>query len=102
MIKPPAKVVLRKSSFNPHARAAQNYNIVEDLEISPSTMSALEVLQSCPAQRKLLVSTLGAIDLQDSSLMIFDLENFTPCLPHQMTFSDSGNSKKKTCISYYC
>ena len=49
-------------------------------------MSALEVLQACLAQRKLLLSALGAVDLQDSNLMIFDLENFTPCLPHQMAF----------------
>ena len=50
VIKPPAKGVLRRSAFNPHARAAQNYNIVEDLAVSPSAMSALEVLQSYPAQ----------------------------------------------------
>ena len=49
VIKLPAKDVLQKSAFNPHARAAQNYNIVEDLEISHSAMSALEVLQSYPA-----------------------------------------------------
>ena len=58
VIKLPAKGVLRKSAFNPHVRAAQNYNIVEDLAISPSAMSALEVLQSCPAQRKLLFSAI--------------------------------------------
>ena len=63
VIKPPAKGILRKSAFNPHARAAQNYNIVEDLAVSPSAMSALEVLQSCPAQRKLLLSAIGAVDL---------------------------------------
>ena len=63
VIKSPPKGVLRKSAFNPHTSAAQNYNIVEDLAISPSAMSALEVLQSCPAQRKLLLSALGAVDL---------------------------------------
>jgi hypothetical protein len=46
----PPKGVVKKSTFNPHARAAQNYSIVEDLAQAPSTMSALEVLQSCPAQ----------------------------------------------------
>jgi hypothetical protein len=40
----PPKGVLKKSTFNPHARAAQNYSIVEDLAQAPSTMSALEVL----------------------------------------------------------
>ena len=44
VIKPPAKGILWKSTFNPHARAALNYNIVEDLAVSPSEMSALEVL----------------------------------------------------------
>ena len=49
-------------------------------------MSDLKVLQSFPAQRKFILSALGAVDLQDSNLMIFDLENFTPHLPHQMAF----------------
>ena len=44
----PAKGIFQKSTFNPYAKAAQNYNIVEDLVVSPSEMSALEVLQSCP------------------------------------------------------
>ena len=73
VIKPPTKGVLRKFAFNPHARAAQNYNIVEDLAISPSVMSALEVLQSCLAQRKLLLSAIGVVDAQDPNLIIFDL-----------------------------
>ena len=65
---------------------AQNYNIVEDLVVSPSAMSALEVLQSCPAQRKLLLSAIGAVDVQDPNLIIFDLENSTLRFPHQMDF----------------
>jgi len=63
VIKLPTKGILRKSALNPHVRAAHNYNIVEDLAISPSAMSALEVLQSCPAQRKLLLSAIGAVDI---------------------------------------
>ena len=31
VVKPPAKGVLRRSSYNPNARAAQHYSIVEDL-----------------------------------------------------------------------
>ena len=38
------KGVVHKSTFNPRARAAQHYNIVEDLAQSPSVMSTLEVL----------------------------------------------------------
>ena len=49
-------------------------------------MSTLEVLQSCPTQRKLLLLAIGAIDPQDSNLTVFDLENFTSRLPHQMAF----------------
>jgi hypothetical protein len=72
--------------FNPHARAAQNYNIVEDLAQAPSTMSALEVLQSCPAQWKALLKAIGGIDLTDTNLIVFDLEDHIPRLPPQLTF----------------
>jgi len=44
VIRPPPKGVLRKSSYNPNARAAQHYSIVEDLAQAPLAMSALEVL----------------------------------------------------------
>jgi hypothetical protein len=44
LIQPPPKGVFRKSSFNPHRRTTQNYNIVEDLAQAPSAMSSLEVL----------------------------------------------------------
>lgn len=49
-------------------------------------MPALEVLQSCLTQCKLLLSAIGAVDIQDLNLIIFDLENSTPHLPHQMAF----------------
>ena len=52
--------------------------------MSPSAMLALEVLQSCPAQRKLLLLAIGTIDPQDSNITVFDLENFLPRFPHQM------------------
>jgi hypothetical protein len=41
---PPPKGVVRKSTFNPHARVSQNYSIIEDLVQAPSMMSALKVL----------------------------------------------------------
>ena len=31
VVRPPSKGVLRRSSYNPNARAAQHYSIVEDL-----------------------------------------------------------------------
>lgn len=43
------KGVVHKSTFNSHAGAAQNYNILEDLAQLPSTMSTLEVLQNSPS-----------------------------------------------------
>jgi hypothetical protein len=81
VLRPPRKSVVHKSSFNTHARASQNYNIVEDLVQAPSTMSTLEVLQSCPAQRKALLKAISGIDPTDTNLIIFDLEDHIPWLP---------------------
>jgi hypothetical protein len=64
---------------------AQNYSIVEDLAQAPSTMSALEVLQSCPAQRRALLKAIGGIDPTDSNLIVFDLEYHIPRYP-QLAF----------------
>ena len=44
VVKPPPKGVLRRSSYNPNARAAQHYSIIEDLAQAPCAMSTLEVL----------------------------------------------------------
>jgi hypothetical protein len=73
-------------AFNPHARAAQNYSIVEDLAQAPSTMSSLEVLQSCPAQRRALLKAIGGIDPIDTNLIVFNLEDHIPRLPPQLVF----------------
>ena len=78
--------MLRKSSYNPDARAAQHYSIVEDLAQAPSAMSTLEVLQSFPSQRNSLLSAIGGIDLANSDLITFDLEGHSPRLPHQISF----------------
>jgi hypothetical protein len=83
---PPWKGVVQKSNFNPHARAAQNYNIVEDIAQAPYAMSALEVLQTCPAQQKTLLKAIGGIDPTDTNLIIFDLEDHIPRLPPQLAF----------------
>jgi hypothetical protein len=86
IIRPPPKGVVRKSSFNPHARAAKNYSIVEDIVQAPSAMSALEVLQSCPMQHKALLKANGGIDPTVRNLIIFDLEDHISRLPPQLTF----------------
>ena len=76
-IKPP-KGVVHKLTFNPRARAAHNYNIVEDLALSPSTMSTLKVLQNCPSQKQALLSAIGGIDPTNSNLMVFNHAGYTP------------------------
>lgn len=85
-IRPLSRGVLRKSSYNPNARAAQHYNIVEDLAQASSDMLALEVLQRCPSQQKSLLSAIGGIDPTNSNFICFDLENHVLCLPHQIAF----------------
>ena len=47
------KGFLKRSRHNPNARVTQNYSVVEDLGQTPCAMFALELLQSCPSQRKL-------------------------------------------------
>jgi hypothetical protein len=86
VIRPPPKGVVKKLAFNPHARAAQNYSIVEDLAQAPSAMSALEVLQSRPAQRRALLKAIGGIDPTDENLIVFDLNEHIPRLPTQLAF----------------
>lgn len=46
------KGIIHKFEFNPCARAAQNYNIVEDLAQVPYAMSTLDVLHNCPSQKR--------------------------------------------------
>ena len=83
---PPPKGVVQKSFFNPHARASQNYSIVEDLAQAPSAMPALEVLQSFPTQRKMLLKDIVGIDPTDTILIISNLEEHIPRLPPQLAF----------------
>jgi hypothetical protein len=49
-------------------------------------MSALEVLQSFPIQRKALLKDIGGIDPMNTNLIIFDLEDHIPRLPPQLAF----------------
>jgi hypothetical protein len=49
-------------------------------------MSALEILQSCPIQRKALLKAIGGINPTDTNLIIFDLEDHIPRLPPQLAF----------------
>ena len=66
------KGVLKHSGHNPNARATQNYSVVKDLGHTPCVMSTLEVLQSCPSQRKDLLSALGVNDDNSSFIIKFE------------------------------
>ena len=66
---------------NFNTRVAQHYSMFEDLAQAPCAMSALEVLQSYPTQRKALLSTIGGVDPSDLSLISFDSDNCEPRLP---------------------
>jgi hypothetical protein len=74
----PPKSTIQKSTFNPNSRAAQNYNIVEDLAQAPCAMSTLEVLQHCPSQRRMLLATIGAFDPESSNNLMFNLDDHQP------------------------
>jgi hypothetical protein len=82
----PPKSTIQKSTFNPNSRAAQNYNIVEDLAQAPCVMSALEVLQHCPSQRRMLLAAIDAFDLETSNNLTFNLDDHQPQLSHQLAF----------------
>ena len=60
--------------------------MVEDLAQEPCAMSTLEVLQSCPTQHKNLLTTLGALDLDNNNLIHFNIENYKSRLPHKLAF----------------
>ena len=62
----PSKGELWHTTHNLNARAAQHYNIVEDLAQALRAMSTLEVLQSFPPQRKSLLTAIGAINSADA------------------------------------
>jgi hypothetical protein len=82
----PPKSTIRKSTFNPSSRAAQNYNIIEDLAQAPCAMSALEVLQHYPSQRRILLASISAFNLESSNSLTFNLDDHQPRLSHQLDF----------------
>jgi len=80
------KIPLRHTAQNSHARATHQYSIVDDLAQSPTAMSSLEVLQTCPSQRKALLSSLGFVDPSDDRMITFYIDNTTPHLPPSVAF----------------
>ena len=67
-------------------RVAVSYSIVDDLAQTPTAMSALKVLKTCPMQRKSLLAALGAVDPSESKLITFDTENGEPRMPSTIAF----------------
>ena len=49
-------------------------------------MSTLEVLESCPTQRKNLLTALGALHPGNMNLIHFNVDKYKYRLPHQLTF----------------
>jgi hypothetical protein len=80
------KGTFKKSSHNPNARAAQNYSVVEDLSQTPCAMSALEVLQSFPSQRKALLTALGSTETCNLGTIMLDTTDLKPRLPYHIAF----------------
>jgi hypothetical protein len=80
------KSVIQKETFNPNACAAQNYNIFEYLEQVPCAMSTLKVLQNFPSQRRTLLSVIGTINLEESNLIMFNLDYYKERFSHHLTF----------------
>jgi hypothetical protein len=80
------KGVFKKSSYNPNARAAQNYSVVEDLSQTPYAMSSLEVLQSFPSQRKALLASLGSTETCNLGIIMLDASDLKPHLPYHIYF----------------
>jgi hypothetical protein len=80
------KGAFNKASHNPNARATHNYSVVEDLSQTPCVMSALEVLQSCPSQRKYLLAALGSAKTCNPGTIMLDTTDLKPCLPYYIEF----------------
>jgi hypothetical protein len=80
------KGAFKKSSHNPNARPAQNYSVVEDLSQNPCVMSSLEVLQSCPTQRKALLTSLGSTETCNLGTIMLYTTDLKPRLPYHVAF----------------
>jgi len=71
---------------NISTHVAEHYTIIDDLAQVPSSMLALEVLQTCPSQWKTFISSIGDIDPTDSMLAIFNMDKCKCPLSHQLAF----------------
>ena len=82
---------LRHVANNPTTRAAFNYSLVDELDQSPSAMSALEVLRAFPSKWKALLFALGVINPIYSRLITFALDQGEPWMPSSVAYQVSFN-----------
>ena len=87
-------------AHNPHAKVTHHYSVLDDLAQSLAAMSTLEVIQTCPSQKKALLTILGAIDPLESHMMTFYIVQSAPQFPSSMTFQ-IPITIKNICI-YHC
>ena len=59
-------------------------------------MSTFKVLQNCPSQKQVLLSTIGGIEPADSNLVAFNHKGFEPQLPAQLAFLIQVKALNKT------
>ena len=78
----PPKALIKWATHNPNARVAHNDNVVEDLAQAPCAMFILEVLQSFPVQRSMLLSSLGIQDPANSDAISFSTQGKSQLPPH--------------------
>jgi hypothetical protein len=74
------------ASHNPNTRATQNYSVVEDFSQTPCALSALEVLQSCPSQRKAMLAALGFAETCNPGMIMLDMTDLKPHIPYHVAF----------------
>jgi hypothetical protein len=60
-----------------------------------------EVLQNCPSQHRTLLSAIGAMDLEASNLITFNMDYFKERLSHHLAFQIQGFGWWKECPLYY-
>jgi hypothetical protein len=82
----PPKSTIRKVTFNPNSHAAQNYNIIEYLVQSTLCYVNPRSSTNCPSQRRTLLSSIGAMDPEESNLITFNLDYFKERLSHHLAF----------------
>jgi len=80
------KDTYKRALHNSNARDPPNYLVVEDLTQTPCTMSALEILQSCPSQQNTWLSALGNLVLSNDQVVRLDVSDVKPHLPYHVAF----------------